>query len=184
MSYFVAKHNGTSKKVSGGVTMQAEWREILEFPNYSVSDTGLVRNEDTGNYMTLHVNQRGIVNVSFNRRGEQHKRSVSVLVATAFVKTARSLTFDTPINLDGDRSNNNASNLLWRPRWYATEYFRQFKTRIRSGIDEPVEELKSKDVFDSSWDAAVTLGLLDSEIVNSVVHMTYTRATFHRFRVL
>lgn len=159
------------------------WREVREFPNYSVSDAGLVRNEDTDNLMTLHVNQRGIVNVSFNRRGSQFKRSVAVLVATAFVHTARPLAFDTPINLDGDRRNNNASNLLWRPRWYATEYFRQFESRS-SGIDQPVEEIKSREVFDSSWDAAVSLGILDSEIVNSIVYRTYTRATFHRFRVL
>jgi len=158
------------------------WREVREFPNYSVSDAGLVRNEDTGNLMTLHVNQRGIVNVSFNRKGTQHKRSVTVLVATAFIHTARPLAFDTPINLDGDRQNNHASNLLWRPRWYATEYFRQFESRS-SGIDRPVEEIKSRKYFDLSWDAAVSLGLLDSEIVNSIVYRTYTRATFHRFRV-
>lgn len=163
--------------------MQMEWREILEFPNYSVSDTGLVRNEETGHEMRLHVNQRGIVNVSFNRRGQQYKRSLAVLVATAFIRNARPLAFDTPINLDGDRRNNNANNLLWRPRWYATEYFRQFKTTWQ-GIDKPVEEIKSREIFNSSWDAAVTLGLLDSEIVNSVIYRTYTRATFHTFRVL
>lgn len=168
--------------------MQEEWREILEFPSYSVSDTGLVRNDDYGKdheirMMTPHVNQRGIVNVSFNRRGQQYKRSVAVLVATAFVTTARSLAFDTPINLDGDRFNNNAGNLLWRPRWYATEYFRQFQGRLR-GIDKPVQEFKTEEVFETSWHAAISLGLLDSEIVNSVVYKTYTRATFHRFRVI
>lgn len=168
--------------------MQCEWLKILEFPNYSVSDTGFVRNEDYGKYhdvrmMVPHVNQRGIVNVSFNRRGQQYKRSVAVLVATAFVTTARSLAFDTPINLDGDRFNNNASNLLWRPRWYATEYFRQFQRRFR-GIDKPVQEFKTEEVFDSSWDAAISLGLLDAEIVNSILYKTYTRATFHRFRVI
>lgn len=167
--------------------MQEEWRKILEFPNYSVSDTGLVRNEDYGKdhevrMMKQHINQRGIVNVSFNRRGQQYKRSVAVLVATAFVTTARSLAFDTPINRDGDRLNNNASNLLWRPRWYATEYFRQFHLPWR-GIEKPVQEFKTEEVFESSWHAAISLGLLDSEIVNSVVYKTYTRATFHRFRV-
>lgn len=163
--------------------MQEEWREIAEFPNYSVSNTGLVLNNDTGVTMTPHVNQRGIVNVSFNRRGEQYKRSVTVLVATAFVTAARSLAFDTPINLDGDRRNNNASNLLWRPRWYATEYYRQFKTEQQS-IDQPIQEYKTGEVFKSSWEAALVYGLLDLEIVKAIANKTYAWPTFQRFRVL
>jgi hypothetical protein len=168
--------------------IHGEWREILEFPSYSVSDTGFVRNEDYGKdheirMMTQHVNQHGIVNVSFNRRGQQYKRSVAVLVATAFVTAAKSLSFDTPINLDGDRLNNCADNLLWRPRWYATQYFRQFIVRSQ-GIDRPVQEFKTEEIFDSSWHAAVSLGLLESEIVNSVIYKTYARSTYHRFRVV
>lgn len=162
--------------------MHEEWRAVLEFPGYSVSNTGLVRNEETGRMMTRHVNQRGIVNVSFNRAANQYKRSVSVLVATAFVTTARSQSFDTPINLDGDRLNNNADNLLWRPRWYALRYFQQFHTDRRS-IDRPIEELRTGEVFKSSWEAAVQFGVLDLEIVNSVANKTYVWPTYQRFKI-
>lgn len=162
--------------------MHAVWQEIIEFPSYSVSDTGLVRNEDTGRTMTQHVNQRGIANVSFNRRGTQYKRSVTVLVATAFVTMARPLSFDTPINLDGDRLNNHSGNLLWRPRWYATKYFQQFLADP-TGIDRPIQELKTSEVFKSSWDAALTFGLLNFEIVKSISNRTYAWPTYQRFRV-
>jgi hypothetical protein len=162
--------------------MQEEWREILEFPSYSVSNTGFVRNEDFGWMMTRHVNQRGIVNVSFNRNGTQYKRSVTVLVATAFVTSARSLAFDTPINLDGDRINNRADNLMWRPRWYALRYFQQFKSDPQ-GIDRPIQEFKTGEVFKTSWDAAIKFGLLDTEIVKSVASRTYAWPTYQRFRI-
>jgi len=162
--------------------MQEEWREILEFPGYSVSSTGRVQNERTGRIIERHVNQRGIVNVSLWRNNQQTRRSVSVLVATAFIRTARSRTFDTPINLDGDRLNNRVENLLWRPRWYAREYFSQFLSRPR-GIDNPVMELKTEEIFKSSWEAALAYGLLDREVVRSVVHMTYAIPTYQRFEL-
>jgi hypothetical protein len=162
--------------------MREEWREILEFPNYSVSNTGLVRNEETGREMVRHVNQRGIENVSFNRRGRQYKRSVTVLVANAFIRAARSLSFDTPINLDGDRLNNCADNLLWRPRWHATEYFQQFR-EPRLSIEHEIQEYKTGEVFKSSWEAALRFGLLDTDIVQAIANATYARPTFQRFRV-
>lgn len=174
--------SSSSKKVIGGAAMQETWQEIPEFPSYLVSDTGFVRNEETDRVMTQHVNQRGIVYVSLNRSGYQYKRSVAVLVATAFVVMAKSLEFDTPINLDGDRRNNHASNLLWRPRYYATKYFQQFRTDHQS-IDQPVQEVKSEEVFGTSWEAALTFGLLDLEIVKSIINHTYAWPTYQRFRV-
>jgi hypothetical protein len=163
--------------------MREEWAEIIEFPSYSVSSRGTVRNEESGRFMTLHVNQRGIVNVSFNRRGHQFKRSVSVLVADAFITAARSLKFDTPINLDGDRLNNCVENLMWRPRWYATEYFRQFHFGHK-GIDRAIQEMKTGEVFNSSWEAALYFGLLETEIVKAISNRTYVWPTYQRFEVV
>lgn len=162
--------------------MNEEWREIWEFPGYSVSDTGRVRNDRKDRDLTLHSTERGIIYVSLNRQGEQFKRSVTVLVAEAFVTTARKMSFDTPINLDGDRTNNYAENLLWRPRWYAIEYFRQFRNRP-DGIDRSILEVKSGEIFKSSWQAAVAFGLLEREIVRSIVYLTYALPTFQRFRI-
>lgn len=162
--------------------MQEEWREIWDFPGYSVSNTGRVRNDRKDKDMTLSATQRGIVYVSLNRRGDHFKRSVSVLVAEAFVTTAKKLSFDTPINLDGDRENNHADNLMWRPRWYAIDYFRQFRDRA-DGIEAPVQEFKSGDIFKNSWQAALSFGLLEREIVRSIVYLTYALPTYQRFRI-
>jgi hypothetical protein len=162
--------------------MQEEWIGISEFPGYSVSDLGHVRNDKYDRELSLYVNQRGIVYTGLYKGHEQYKRSVSVLVANAFVTTARRLSFDTPINLDGDRENNRAENLLWRPRWYATEYFHQFQDR-GDGIDEEVQEVKTGEIFKSSWQAALSFGLLEREIVRSIMYLTYALPTFQRFQM-
>jgi hypothetical protein len=162
--------------------MQEEWREIIQFPKYSVSNTGLVRNDVTGSELTRHVNQRGIANVSLSRNKTQYKRSLAVLVANAFITTARPLAFDTPINRNGDRLDNRVDNLLWRPRWHAVDYFRQFIDRPRS-IDRPIVETKTGEVFKSSWEAAIHYGLLDTDIVAGIVNSTYVRPTFQVFRL-
>lgn len=165
---------------------QERWRMITEFPNYSVSDAGLVRNEDTGNLMTGLLNQRGIVHVGLTRDRVLYKRSVSRLVADAFIAVPEidtDGTFDTPINLDGDRFNNHASNLMWRPRWFAMKYRKQFMGKRKISINRPIAIVGSKEVFVNSWHAATALGLLDYEILVSMMKSTYVWPLYRKFCV-
>jgi hypothetical protein len=140
-----------------------EWREIESFPGYSVSETGFVRNDNTDRVLTRLVNQRGIIYVGLVRRGVQYKRSVSVLVADTYLRAKPGKAFDTPINLDGDRFNNDVSNLTWRPLWFARKYNQQFKVE-RLSLFGPIQEMDSEEQFESSWSAAVRYGLLDLEV--------------------
>lgn len=162
--------------------METEWRSIKDFPGYEVSDTGFVRNSDTGHVMRLRVNQRGIVNVGLMKGGIQYKRSVTVLVCEAFQPRPRA-DFTTPINLDGDRFNNSVVNLAWRPLWFAREYFRQFQTEP-AGFTRPIMELQTEERFESSWFAAIKYGLLDREILKATINRTWVFPTFQRFRVI
>lgn len=160
-----------------------DWRFIDEFPGYSISDQGRVRNDETGYYLSLLVNQRGIINVGLTKNRIQHKRAVSVLVANAFLPTHPLDSFDTPINLDGDRRNNRASNLMWRPRWFASEYFKQF---LNPGphLDRPLEDQKTGDVYKDSWEVATTWGLLDRDVYIRTLNRTYVWPTYQTFRIL
>jgi hypothetical protein len=161
------------------------WRYIREFPGYSVGDEGHVRNDDTGRIMAMLVNQHGIGYVGLTKNCRQHKRSVTVLVATAFTpKLAQHRgTFDTPINLNGVRTDNRASNLMWRPRWFAVKYFHQFQSNER-GFNVPIEEIGTGEQFKTSWDAALKYGLLDKEIFVATLNRTYVWPSYQRFRVL
>lgn len=161
--------------------MPTEWRPIESFPGYSVSDTGYVMNDETGHLMTMLVNQAGVVNVGLTKNRVQYKRAVARLVATAFIKTRPNESFDSPINLDGDRHNNNVSNLMWRPRWFATKYFQQFE-ETEEGLYFPVEEADTKEWFDSPLQAAVTFGLLMVDVLLSVNNSSFVWPTQQKFR--
>lgn len=166
-----------------------EWRVVQGFESYSISTLGRVRsdivykNGNTGRIITASMNQRGLAYVGLVKNGIQHKRSVALMVAHAFIMTARPLSFTTPINLDGDRMNNRVENLLWRPLWFARKYFRQFEYP-HARISHPIVEVKSEQVFENSWEAALTHGLLDQEIFEAIHDKTYVWPTYQRFEVV
>lgn len=162
--------------------MQTEWMRIAQFPNYSVSDSGFVRNDETGKELARLVNQHGIVHVGLMLNGKQRKKSLPLLVAEAFVPRS-SFEFDSVINLDGDRYNNEAYNLMWRPLWFVRGYFQELR-RGRPIITRPVQLIETEEVFDNSLAAATTLGLLESEIVESVMTRNWVFPIFKHFRLL
>lgn len=159
-----------------------QWKEIEDFPGYSVSNFGRIRNDDTDRILALQRNQHGVVNVGLVKDGMQYKRSVALLVCLAWLPEQLEA-FDTPIHLDGDPSNNHIDNLMWRPRWFAMKYQRQFKGPVPS-IREQIQELTTGYRYNNSMHAATTYGLLDKEIRDSIVHRTYVWPTYQRFRVV
>ena len=162
--------------------MHEEWRDIESFPGYSVSDAGSVRNDDTGRLMAKSVNQHGIVHVGLTRDKRQQRRALSLLVAEAFIPRP-SFKFDSPINLDGNRLNNAASNLMWRPRWFVSKYFQQFAQGAPC-IVRKVQNVETEEVFEDSWHAAITLGGLDRDIAFAVLSGGAARILLQHFRLL
>lgn len=145
--------------------MEEIWAPIFECPNYSISNFGSVINELTGRRMAQFSNQNEYTYVSiFNRAKVQTNKSVALLVATAFLEPDPREPFDTPINLNGYRRDNFVGNLMWRPRWFAMKYHRQFYSGPR-GFLRPVYDVHTGEVFDTSLDAAMRYGLLDREIL-------------------
>lgn len=160
-----------------------EWRVIDGFPGYSVSSLGRVRNDDTGRIMALSRNQVGVIQVGLMKGYSQYKRSVTVLVAKAFLPHSETLTFDTSIHLDGDKENNRVENLMWRPRWFAVKYHQQFHNDER-GFLVPIQEIHTNEWFPTSWEAAVKYGLLDKEIRIATMNRTFVFPTYQEFRVV
>lgn len=159
-----------------------EWVPIRNFPGYSVNPLGQVRNDSTDRLLNMRINQYGVPYVGMMREFRQCIRSLPLLVATAFLPEPNEI-FDTPINLDGDRSNCAAGNLMWRPRWYAVWYVNQFKDPYAHPILAPVRALETEEIFNNSLDAACRYGLLEREVVMSVHNKTPTWPTYQTFEL-
>jgi len=159
------------------------WSQIPEFPRYSVSDHGRVRNDDTGRIMKLTMNRESILSVGMMYRGTQFRRSVPLLVAQAFVPGGTDV-FDTPVCLDGDPFNVRANNLAWRPRWFAVKYKRQFLNGDGVLIDRRIRNVETGDVFADSRECAMWYGILEWELRESIEYMTYVWPIFQKFEIM
>ena len=103
-------------------------------------------------------------------------------MAKAFLPEVRG-PFDTPINLDGDRHNNRVENLVWRPRWFAIKYNRQFRYPYPNPITMPIVDLKSGEISENSLDCAKRYGLLEDDLVLSILNRTYVWPTYQEFGI-
>lgn len=143
------------------------WRTIEGFPDYAVSNYGRVMNIKRQTNMTASPNQKGTLTVGLSRRGYQHRKSVKHLVAETFVD-GQTNTFNTVIQLDGDRSNFHASNLAWRPRWFAFKYMAQLEDVPDWAYTGPISDRVNGYTFESIVDAATATGVLMEDIKSSL----------------
>lgn len=162
--------------------MREFWKDIEEFPNYSVSDQGRVRTNRFGRILITYETQSGLIQVGMMNGGKQYHRSLPLLVAKAFIIQPPG-PFDTPINLDGNRHNNCANNLAWRPRWFAIRYNQQFRYPYPNRIKRPLEDMKTGEISSNSLECAKRYGLIEKDLVLSVLNRTYVWPTYQQFRV-
>jgi hypothetical protein len=159
------------------------WREIHQFPRYSISDQGQVRNEETGRILKLTMNREMILTVGLMYAGTQFRRSVPVLVANEFVPGGTEY-FDTPIHLDGDPFNCRANNLTWRPRWFAVKYKRQFANGDGILIDRRIRNVQTGEVFADSFECAKWYGVLEWDLFQSINIRTFVWPVMQNFEIL
>lgn len=160
-----------------------EWVAIEGFPGYSINPLGQVRNDSTGRVLHIRLNQYGVPYVGLMRDWRQCIRSLPRLVASAFVSQPNEV-FDTPINLNGDRTDCRVENLLWRPRWYAVYYNNQFSDRYENPINTWVRDVETGEKFPDSLTAGCRFGLLEREVVLSILNNTLAWPTYQQFELL
>src|SRR6188472_3429201 len=160
------------------------WEPVEGFPGYSVNPYGQVRRDDSGRVLVPRYNQDGVPFVGMMRGWEQCSRSLPRLVARAFLERPNDI-FDTPVQIDGDRTNCRVDNLMWRPRWYAVKYNRQFEgERYDNPIDAPIHAIGDNEVFPNSLEAACRFGLLEREVVLSVLNHIPAWPTYQYFELV
>lgn len=85
-----------------------EWRTVIGFRNYEVSDEGRIRNSKTGRIMKTSIDKRGYEKVCLRESGTQDVKLVHRLVVESFLGNISGLDIT---HSDGNRSNNNLYNL-------------------------------------------------------------------------
>lgn len=165
------------------IQTRARWEELEEFPDYAVSDLGEVVNMKTGMSRKLSINQQGVCKVSLYSKNRLLTRSVAVLVADAFVPRLEAF-HDTPIHLDGDRQNCTAENLMWRPRWFAIMYHKQFHFETFHDDMRRFVDVNTGEQYHGIKEVCTTHGLYYFDVDKSCVEGTFTPFTYQEFRVL
>lgn len=163
--------------------MTVAWREIARSPQYEVSDQGEIRNRRTGRTLNPSKNKPGHLKVNLpTEEGKIKTRQVNHIVAEAFLPEPHRDDFISLIHLDGDKSNCKASNLQWRPRYFAIRYHLQFDTPLWKDSHIRVIDSKTGQIYDRAQDAAVENGLVLSEILLTAHACTFIWPTYQQFR--
>lgn len=145
------------------------WERLIEFPTYKVSTYGNVLNDESGRFLKQSLTRTGLVKVGLVKAGVQHTRSVALLVAETFVE-GRDDIFDTPVHLDGDKTNNSVTNIVWRPRWFAWRYSRQFVLDTVHHNRGPIIDVDSGHIYKTFLEAATIHGLLVDDIWKCLIY--------------
>lgn len=145
------------------------WVEIEGFEDYLISTSGNVKNHQ-GRLLSLRVNAQDITMVGLSQDGKQHMRAVDLLVAHAFLEPPQFSAFTSVIHLNGVRSDNHVNNLMWRPRWFAVKYHRQFKEDLFNDWNAPIYIMDTDEVFNNPREIAVKYGVLERSVHEAVVN--------------
>ena len=160
------------------------WVDLDDYPGYAVSSWGRIMNTVTELVKAPSVNREGIASVNLIRDNRQCRRSVARLVAGAFLEAPPKPSFDTPINLDGDRLNNHADNLMWRPLWFARQYHTQLKSPVNPEWVGTVELVQTGEIFEDVRECSTKYGLLEKEIILSALTQNVVFPTYYEFRLV
>jgi hypothetical protein len=163
--------------------VRRKWEDLEEFPNYVVSNLGEFANARTDREVRLSRTQQGHAKVTLYQDGRLTTRSAALLVANTFLPTDIEH-FDTPIHLDGDLMNCAVDNLMWRPRWFAIRYHKQFMYETFHNDQATRVDIDSGEHYESLKEACIRNGLYYYDVLKSEVEGTFVFPTNQEFRLV
>lgn len=159
------------------------WKQIEDYPNYFVSNTGKIRNVKTGKELIQGLLPNGYLRVHLKQDGKDYSRYVHRLVAQAFIPNPLGL--DTVDHLDGNKLDNRVDNLRWLSnhdnvsrfhKEQASEEWKKHQTQVHKiyirnayeACKKPVICTETGIIYESGVDADRKLGF-GKGCVNKVV---------------
>lgn len=165
--------------------MRTVWKTIPEFEKYEVNQYGEFVNARTDHPIKTFRTQSGHAKISiYDKSGILRTRSAGVIVASLFLEEPPE-EFDTVIHLDGDYMNCAAHNLMWRPRWFAIRYHKQFNfDSFHTGYAHPtlIQDRDTGKRYSSIKEVCTTEGLYYFDVYKSILEETFTPITGQYFQ--
>lgn len=148
-SCVVANHSG--EEVGDTVLQELDretWKVVSEFPIYSVSNLGRVRNDERNYIMRGGYDKDGYKQVTFSYNGKQYNRRVCRLVAIAFIPNPNNL----PVvnHKDENKENDRVDNL----EWCTVKYNNNYGTKLQK-TRKMVRCIETNCVFESVRKAGI-----------------------------
>lgn len=91
--------------------MDEVWTEIVDYPNYQVSNFGNVKNVKRNKYLKPDKDKDGYLNYKLYNNGESKTFKAHRLVALNFIQNTQNKPHVN--HIDGVKTNNNVENLEW-----------------------------------------------------------------------
>lgn len=148
-----------------------EWRQVGN-TKYSVSNTGLIRNDKTNRLLSLRTYNGGYVRATLCLGKHAKGKTVLVhrIVAQAFLPNPQNK--PTVNHIDGDKTNNNVSNLEWATvsenqlhrfhvlhKYYSDELMADLTERSAAKRRRPIRCVETGAEYRSIRDAAEKSGV-------------------------
>lgn len=163
-----------------------EFEPTQEFPNVLVNPLGQFFNEKTDKMLATSRTSNGHLKINLTSGdGRYGTRSVARIVADTFLGPPPNERFDTIIHLNGDLSDCRAANLMWRPRWYAIKFHKQFSFEsFNTGYKnkESIVDIDTGKTYGSIYEVCTTEGLYYFDVQDCLFRNTLTPVTGHRLR--
>lgn len=153
-----------------------KWLSIKEYPKYSVSDKGNVKNVETGRILRHGTNPKGYHIVTLYKDAIPTTKKVHRLVADAFHNGDHS---NLEVNhIDGNKDNNSIANLEWCTCSYNANH--AYKTGLRKPPRmKKVKIVETGDIFNSLSDCARAIGGSVSGIYDCSTGRQETHRGYH-----
>lgn len=159
--------------------MIEKWKKIRD-TNYSISNTGKVRNDKRNAILTPAIDKDGYERVGLGRKPLEF---VHRLVAVAFIPNPQNKTQVNHIN--GVKNDNRVDNLEWcTPRENQLHRYRVLKKnasveKAHEAVKQPVRCVELNTIYESVSEAAILLGVNDGSISNCIHGRRKTAGGYH-----